>query len=131
MDDGRSVLIVERDAALRELAARVLEGEGYRAVVAPDGAAALALTRGDPPPAVVLLDPQLGDAGAFVRSYRRAGAGAALVLLFTTWPGPAAAALAEEVGADGFVVKPFDLDTLLETVGRCAAGGGEGTGCGQ
>ncbi|CAA9228029.1 MAG: hypothetical protein AVDCRST_MAG77-840 [uncultured Chloroflexi bacterium] len=33
-----------------------------------------------------------------------------------------AAAATERLGAVGFVAKPFDLDTLLDVVGRHAAG---------
>ncbi len=51
-----TILIVDDDAAIRELIAETLSDEGYNIVQAPDGARALDILRASAEPLVVLLD---------------------------------------------------------------------------
>jgi CheY-like chemotaxis protein len=130
---GAHVLLVEDDAPLREVVALILAEEGYRAHAAPDGAAALALLAAPdaPPVGAVLLDLRLPDMDGrtFAARYGQLPAPRAPLVVFTAAPAAEAAAATEALGAAGFVTKPFDLETLLEVLGRClpapagAAGG--------
>jgi DNA-binding response OmpR family regulator len=118
------VLIVEADSAIRELVTRALSAEGYRALGLPDVALALDhLAGGEPRLDAVLLDPRLPGASgeAFAARYRRLPEPGPPLLVFTTSPAVEAALTAEALGAAGFVTKPFDLDVLLEVIGRCVA----------
>ena len=109
------VLVVDDDRDIRAFVAEALEDEGYHVVTAPDGAAALDLIR-QKAPALVLLDMRMPvmDGWAFAAEYRHIRERRAPVIAMTaardaqTW--------SEEVEADGYLAKPFDLVDLLETV---------------
>jgi DNA-binding response OmpR family regulator len=111
--DGR-ILVVEDDAAIRELISLVLADEGYEvrdAAGGCSGLAALAEWRPD----VIVLDLVLGDmdGAAFRAEQRRGGLGDIPVLLVTCAGDPARHA--EALGARA-CPKPFDLDDLLGEV---------------
>ena len=53
---GETVLVVEDDADVRQLAVAMLEGLGYRVLQAPDGPAALVILDNCPPPELLLSD---------------------------------------------------------------------------
>jgi CheY-like chemotaxis protein len=111
----RPVLVVEDDEAIRTCVSAILSEEGYQVVTAADGETALRLV-GGAPPQVILLDMQLPvmDGWEFARAYRRTPGPHAPILTVTA--APDAAKRAAQIGADGYVPKPFDLDALLATV---------------
>jgi CheY-like chemotaxis protein len=111
----RPVLVVEDDEAIRTCVSAILSEEGYRVVTAADGETALRLA-GHAPPQVILLDMQLPvmDGWEFARAYRETPGPHAPILTVTA--APDAAKRAAQIGADGYVPKPFDLDSLLATV---------------
>ena len=111
----RRVLVVDDDEGIRELVVTALAEEGYAVCSAGDGKEALAvLDQYDPQ--LILLDMRMPimDGRQFVKSYReRLGHHAPIVIC--------TAALdvrrdASEIGADGFLGKPFQLDELLDVV---------------
>ena len=109
------VLVVDDDRDIRAFVAEALEDEGYHVVTAPHGAAALDLIR-QKPPTLVLLDMRMPvmDGWAFAAEYRRIPEARAPVVVMTAAQN--ARKWSEEVGADGYLAKPFELDDLLETV---------------
>jgi DNA-binding response OmpR family regulator len=121
-DDERPlVLVVEDDAAVREVLVETLVGEmGLTAVAARDGheGVRLALERA---PALVMLD--LGMPGldglAVIGRLRSDAATSALRVLAMTALGHGAEErqMALDAGALGILEKPFDLDDLIATVG--------------
>ena len=115
-----TVLVAEDDADTRALLSMLLEDEGYRVLAAPNGEVALALAL-DRRVDVVLMDlsmPRLGGE-AFCRAYRERG-GEAPVVVITAARGDELLAAIEACGAADYVVKPFDVDTLLATIERHA-----------
>ncbi len=112
------VLIIEDDGDLAQLISYNLSREGYRAVIARDGAAGLKLLRSERPDLVV-LDIMLPDIDGLelCRAIRREPATSALPIIFLT-------ARAEEIdrviglelGADDYVTKPFSPRELLARV---------------
>ncbi len=70
--DGEAVLIVEDDAATRQLSERTIERMGLRAALAADGQAALDWLETNAPPALILLDLLMPvmDGFAFLRHLR-------------------------------------------------------------
>ena len=116
---GRTVLVVEDDAALRMLCRVNLELEGYRILEADTPAAARDVLAREQPD-VILLDIHLGDEdGRDFLVELRARDPSLPVALFT---GTAAIEEALSTDADGVLRKPFALQELSATVARLARG---------
>ncbi|HEX9269684.1 MAG TPA: response regulator [Candidatus Limnocylindria bacterium] len=111
----RRVLVVDDDEGIRELIVSALSEEGYDVASAADGSEALTLLDSYEP-GVILLDMRMPgmDGWQFARAYRsRPGRHAPIVIC--------TAALdvqreASDIGAEGFLGKPFQLEDLLNAV---------------
>lgn len=116
------VLVVEDDGPTRAVITEILEYAGYAVCGAPDGAAALALAE-RLHPRVVLLDlcMPVMDGWQFVAHYRNAVDRPAPIVLLSAHPNLPAAT--EELGAYGFLCKPFDLDYFRDVVVRAIMSG--------
>ncbi len=114
---GMRILVVDDDEGIREFVGWALADEGYEIMAAPDGAAALKLSR-KVRPDLILLDMRMPvmDGWEFARAFRAVPGLPVPVVLMTA--ARDAAALAAEIHADGYLAKPFDLSELLEVVGR-------------
>ena len=113
------VLVVEDDPGTRTLLVEILRDAGYTAMAAPDGASGLAHAE-RLRPRLILLDLWMPvmNGWQFSDHYRGSpGPHAAMVLLSAHRDVPEAT---EQLGAFGFVRKPFHLDQRLEVVGRAA-----------
>ncbi len=118
------ILLVEDDADLRQIVQWILEDEGFMVETVGDGKEALdrAVAK---KPSLVLLDMALpiidgyGVAAGLHQVY-----GDAVAIIVMTADGYAAEK-ARDIGALGYVSKPFDLDTLVNTV-RAALERGHG-----
>lgn len=113
----RPVLVVDDDPSILLVVAELLDDEGYVVGTAANGAEALgAVERLDP--ALVLLDMRMPviDGWGFVRGLRARDKAVPPILVMTA--AQDARRWAEEVGAAGYVAKPFDLDDLLSAVER-------------
>ena len=112
---ARTILVVEDEPTLRETLAEALEADGFRAVQAADGLAALERFRSEQPD-LVLLDLMLPElSGLEVTRQIRAESSVPIVML--------AARDAEldkvvglEMGADDYVTKPFSPRELVARV---------------
>jgi DNA-binding response OmpR family regulator len=111
------ILIVEDEAILGELLHDVLEDEGYAVRYAATALEGLRIAR-ERQPALVLFDLTLPDlSGAdFVVRYRQLGRAPGPLIAVSAVAN--LAAVAAQVGADDFVVKPFKIDDLLAVVAR-------------
>lgn len=119
-DSGRLVLVVEDDLPLARLMEALLQSAGYRVRTAGDGESGLDAVHAEQP-ALVLLDltiPKLD--GWEVLSRLKETDGAPPVVLFTGHR--AASERAQSAGAAAAILKPFDIDHLLDTVERLLAG---------
>jgi len=117
----RRVLVVDDDETIGELLETVLVDSGYDVAVAPGGAAALELADRFKPH-LILLDLRMPglDGRGFTRAYRKTTRRRAPIALVTAVrDAPQAAA---ELGAQGFLAKPFDLGEMLNLVARLARG---------
>lgn len=114
--DFPDVLVIEDDAAIRELIIEALTDEGYVVLGLAGGRAALTTAAA---PRLILLDRHLGDSdggevlAALRRSCARPGAPVVLMSASSTVHTEAA-----ELRADGALAKPFQLDALLACVGE-------------
>jgi len=110
------VLVVDDDEGIREAIDMTLSDEGYEVVTASDGADAL--TAADHrPPSLILLDMRMPvmDGWAVARALRVKGIDVPIVVMTAA---ESAKRWADEVGAEGYLAKPFGLDDLLAAVER-------------
>jgi len=110
------VLVVDDDASILDTVTAILSGEGYEVVSAASGQEALdAVARKRP--LVILLDMRMPvmDGWAVARALRGQGIDVPIVVMTAA---ESAKRWADEVGAEGFLAKPFGLDDLLAAVDR-------------
>jgi excisionase family DNA binding protein len=114
---GPLVLIVDDDERLREYVRVNLEAEGYE--VREAGSAAEALDAlGERSPDLILLDvmmPQVDGWETLRRIQEHTGVGAIPVIMFSGKVDERSAAEAESRGVQGFIGKPFDPRSLIES----------------
>ena len=116
----KRILVVEDDAAILGIVTDILVTEGYDVSAARDGEEALASLE-HARPDVILLDRRMpimnGD--QFIARFRSHRHAEVPVLAFAaareieTW--------SKEIGAVGFIAKPFQLEDLLAAVQRATA----------
>lgn len=110
------ILVVDDDEEIRASLRRGLVFEGYRVVLAPDGAAALAVIR-DAPPDLLVLDVMMpGLDGLEVVRRLRAADDRLPVILLTARDAVPDRVEGLETGADDYLVKPFAFDELLARI---------------
>jgi CheY-like chemotaxis protein len=115
----RTILVVEDSPDGRLLMQKALKMEGYSVLVAADGHAAFEILEQETPIDLILLDlsmPQMGGADFMARFHYHGKAMQTKVVLVSGWNH--LEATAAELGADGFLRKPIDLDTLYREVER-------------
>jgi two-component system response regulator MprA len=109
------ILVIEDDEGITRFLRRGLAYEGYTVDVAADGQMGLIAAR-DKPPDLVVLDLMLpGLDGLEVCRRLRAG-GDVPILILTAKDGVNDRVLGLDMGADDYMVKPFDLDELLARI---------------
>jgi CheY-like chemotaxis protein len=111
-----TVLVVDDDASILDTVTAILSGEGYDVVSAASGQEALdAVARKQP--LLILLDMRMPimDGWAVARALRAQGNSVPIVVMTAA---ESAQRWADEVGAEGFLAKPFGLDELLTIVER-------------
>jgi DNA-binding response OmpR family regulator len=112
------ILLVEDDEALRRILAGHLRRHGYEVVEADSAEGAVDQLDAAPPPALVLLDINLpgGTGWDVLRSpVMRAAGRPPVVVASAVTVSPRHLA---EFGVEGYLPKPFPLETLLQTVER-------------
>jgi DNA-binding response OmpR family regulator len=114
--DQRSVLVVEDDAAIRELVAELLNDAGYVVFEADRGSSALRLAR-QHALSVVLTDHMLPDMTGLdlLEQLRESPSSRHIPIMLIS--GRAHQLADGDHGADRLLAKPFDIDILLEHVG--------------
>lgn len=113
----RSILVVEDDPDLLALVEMFLAESGRRVRTAPEGRAALARVA-EEMPGLILLDMRMPGMNGwdFAREFRvRHGSECPIVVITAA---ENARRRAEEIGADAWLAKPFDLDEVLALVAR-------------
>jgi CheY-like chemotaxis protein len=118
--DGRTVLVIDGDEEYLRMTRETLEGYGYRVLAAADGTEGVAVyaAKGDGVAAVV-IDYSLPymDGPTTIRALRRIAPKVPLILT-TGAEWEARRTEHGEEGPDAVLRKPFDAETLLETLRR-------------
>ena len=112
------VLVVDDDPAIRDAVRDVLEAAGMRVATARDGAEALERVLAEPP-SLVLLDMRMPimDGWGFARALHERQLALPVVVMTAAAD---ARRWAEEIGARGWVAKPFAVAELVSAVERYA-----------
>ena len=110
------ILIVDDDPEMRRVLAEFLEGEGYLVEQAADGAEALRRVRAAPFESVVLDKNLDGESGLDLLPRLRALIPATPVILITAFGDERTCEEAFTRGTYDILLKPFDLDDLLEVL---------------
>jgi CheY-like chemotaxis protein len=110
------ILVIDDDPAILTTVAEILQDEGYHVRLAGNGLEGLTALE-QQLPALVLLDMRMPvlDGWGFVRALRERELKVPFVVLTAAQD---ARRWAQEVGATGFLAKPFDLVELLAVVER-------------
>ncbi|HLS85986.1 MAG TPA: response regulator [Burkholderiales bacterium] len=120
---GTRVLIVEDDRHIIESLSFVLQREGFSVAAALDGEAAMQRLRSDPPD-LVILDVMLPRMNGFevLKALRADAALQAMPVIVLTAKGQKQdRRLAEAIGVEGFMTKPFSNQEVVEAVRRVSA----------
>ncbi|TVR68470.1 MAG: response regulator [Sphaerobacteraceae bacterium] len=114
---SNKILVVDDDASIREMIALALEDEGLEVIGAPEGETALAMIP-EIQPDLILLDTRMPimDGREFALRYKQLECLPAPLIILTAVDNPESTAA--EIGADGFLPKPFDLEDLSRVVSK-------------
>jgi len=110
------ILVVDDERTIRELVCEVLADEGYEVVGASNGAEALGALEQNASFSLVVLDMWMPVMNGWQFAPAIAGRGIALPIVVMT-AAREARHRAEEIGAIGYIGKPFDVDQFIEAVG--------------
>lgn len=110
------ILVVDDDVTILRSVAELLELEGYAVQTASNGAEALEVTR-NLRPGLVLLDMRMPvlDGWGYARAVADDQPRPRIVIMTAAHD---ARRWADEIGADGYIAKPFEADHLIDTVQR-------------
>lgn len=111
---ARPILVVDDDPTIRSTVSEILELEGYQVETAMNGADALEKVKQNPP-SLIILDMRMPvmDGWGFARQLRQEGIRIPILVMTAAQN---ARRWAEEINADAYIPKPFDLDELLSAV---------------
>jgi CheY-like chemotaxis protein len=114
------ILVVDDDPAIRDVVADILEISDYAVQTAVNGAEALEKIRQDQPAAVLLdLMMPVMNGWEFLRACRQESPCADVPIVVMS-AARDASDVADELGAQAFLAKPFELDSVLSVVEQVA-----------
>jgi two-component system cell cycle sensor histidine kinase/response regulator CckA len=114
---GAMVLVVDDEHAVRTIAARILQHEGYRVVQAIDGTEAIQLIERLGPPHLLLTDVRMAGVSGLVLARRVRERWPTVPVVFMSGYSADALALQEEtISSARFLSKPFTKDDLATAI---------------
>ena len=115
------ILVVDDERPIAQLVGEALNAAGYETAIADDGATALPLLNPADPFDLVVLDMRMPrvDGWQFSAAMRQRGLDIPIVVMTAEREAQRAA---EQIGAVGYITKPFDIDALEETIRRALGG---------
>ena len=118
METKYSILIVDDDPKARKTLSDILKAKGYKPITAATGKEALDRVKGERP-AAALVDLKLEDISGLevVRKLKECSPGTECIVI-TGYASKASAIEAVNLGAYGYVQKPYDMEQLLLTIRR-------------
>lgn len=120
---SKTILTVDDSRMMREMLLMVLKDAGFNVVQAEDGVDGLEKL-GDASPDIIITDinmPRM-DGYGFIQGVRQDERYRATpILVLSTESSAEKKSRAREAGATGWIVKPFQKDTLLDVIRRVSA----------
>lgn len=125
---GKTILLVDDDAEVRQAIEAALEPLGSTILVADDGNVAVELAA-EKSPDLVILDMMLPKRSGFlvlekIKRGKKKGE-KPYVVMITANPGQRHKAYAQTLGVDDYLLKPFRMERLVGTVNQLLSGGKE------
>ena len=117
--DKQKILIADDEQGIRLIVSRILEEE-YMVLEAADGEEAIDIAKGQQP-VLILMDlmmPKLDGYGACLSIKADQATKGIPVVILTAIGHELNKKYAEEMGADGYITKPFTRESLLEEMRR-------------
>jgi two-component system, chemotaxis family, chemotaxis protein CheY len=118
MTNNKPILVIDDDPAILATVSDALALEGFPVATATNGAEALdVIDANSQRPSLVLLDMRMPvlDGWGFMRALRERGLPLSVVVMTAAAD---ARRWGREIGANGVLAKPFELDELLAAVRR-------------
>jgi two-component system response regulator MprA len=109
------ILIVDDEPRMLSMMRRVLEADGYGVLLSGDGSAALEILRSEPID-LMILDVMMPEMDGFEVCRRARRETLVPILMLTARDAGVDKVAGLDVGADDYVVKPFETDELLARV---------------
>lgn len=115
MSSKKRILIVDDEVQLVEMVKMRLEANGYETLAAYDGQAGLDMAKKERPDLIILdlMMPRMDGYKVCALLKRDSRYSKIPVLIFTAKAQEEDAKMSEEVGADAYLVKPFEPEALL------------------
>jgi DNA-binding response OmpR family regulator len=124
---SHAILAVDDDPAILDVVAQVLADEGYDVLTADGGRAAVKLAR-EHLPKLILLDLMMPEMNGWqVVAELRASPQTRSIPVLLLSARRDTALMANDLGVNSYLEKPFDLDELLARVQRLLAPSGVGS----
>jgi two-component system phosphate regulon response regulator PhoB len=122
--DGATVLVADDNTDIRQLLATRLTSRGYRVIEAADGGEALEKIREHQPDAVILdwVMPILQGHELCVQLKSEPATAGIPVMMLTARGSSQDRLLGLDLGADAYVVKPFDFEEVVSQLAGLIAG---------
>lgn len=114
----RKVLLIDDDEGIQDAIGSILEFEGFE-THAVGSAQEVGIALKSQKPDVILLDLLLdGTSGTTIAKNLKSNLDTAGIPIIMMSAHPTAKASAQECGADDFIAKPFDVDTLIGKINQ-------------
>jgi CheY-like chemotaxis protein len=113
------ILVVDDDPNILDVVSELLDMEGYPVATAANGAEALRMVE-QQQPSLILLDMRMPvlDGWGFAKELKARGVQLPILVMTAAQN---ARMWAEEIGAQGYVAKPFEVPALLDAVEKLRA----------
>jgi two-component system response regulator AtoC len=113
-------MIVDDDAAIREVLKDLLSDEGYEVTEAETGTAVIDALASDTSPDLIMMDIRMPDKSGIdvLKDLRQPEDGPLPIIMMTAFGTSSIAIQAMQAGAYDYLTKPFDLDDVMITVRR-------------
>lgn len=119
MPTAQTILLVDDDYEIVESMRTVLEGKGYRVIVARDGNAGLAMAERENP-CLIVLDMMMPKKSGFLvlEKLKSRPGGLIPTIMITANEGSRHRAYAEFLGVRDYIRKPFALEKLVRSIDK-------------